>query len=160
MLGQRERVRYLHIAGGKIVCRTETGQNFIFDYVEGVLEDIYLKEREFRGERIPYWHLNLRDSETGELYILGVSAVSGVWRALILSLGSCSNFLAPLRIVPWMRGNYNRVTVYSEGEKLPWIDGLPEVEEVTVGARTIKDTSKREIFYSDIVDRIQTYLGK
>lgn len=159
MLGQRERVRYLHITGGKIVSRLETGQNLSFDYVEGLLEDIYLKEREFRGERIPYWHLNLRDPETGELYILGVNAGSGVWRALILALGSCRNFLVPLKIVPWMRGDYNRVTVYSEGDKLPWVDGLPEIEEVKVGGRTIKDTSKREAFYSDIVDRIRTSLG-
>ena len=66
MLGQREKKTYLNIADGKVVRRTEGGKVERYDYVEGLLERIYTKEREFRGEKVPYWYLDLRDSKTGE----------------------------------------------------------------------------------------------
>lgn len=159
MLGKREKKSYLNISGGKIVQRTESGKTLYFDYVEGDLERIYKKDREFRGERVPYWYLDIRDPKTRELYSLGINASSGVWRSLILSLGSCTNFLLPIRISPYHRGEYDRVSVYSGEERLDWVSDLPPVEEIEVGGQKVKSVQKREEFFSGIVERINKSLG-
>ena len=159
MLGQREKKSYLNISGGKIVQRTESGKTLYFDFVEGDLEKIYQRDREFRGEKVSYWYLDIRDPKSGELYSLGINASSGVWRSLILSLGSCSNFLLPIRISPYHKGEYDRVSVYSGEERLDWVSDLPPVEEIEVGGQRIKSVQKREEFISRIVERINTALG-
>lgn len=160
MLGQRERKTFLNISGGKIVKRTDGGRVQEFDFVEGDLERIYQRDREFRGERVPYWYLDIRDPKSGEIYSLGISASSGVWRSLILSLGSCTNFLLPIRISPWKKGEFDRVSVYSGEERLEWVSGLPPVEEIEVSpGRFIKSVDKREEFISGIVRRINHSLG-
>jgi hypothetical protein len=160
MLGQREKKTFLNISGGKVVKRTDGGKVETYDYVEGDLERIYQRDREFRGEKVPYWYLDLRDSRSGELYSLGINASSGVWRSIILSLGSCSNFLLPIRISPYHKGEYDRVSVYSGGERLDWIADLPPVEEIEVSpGRKIKSVDKREEFISQVVQRINKTLG-
>ena len=115
MLGQKDKRIYLNIAEGKIVKRTDQRVE-VYDYLEGDLERIYPKEREFRGEKVPYWYLDMRDSQSGDLYSLGIRATSGVWRSLILSLGSVETFLLPIKINPYRKGDYDRVSVYS-GDK-------------------------------------------
>ena len=158
MLGQKERKSYLNISGGKIVRRTDYGKLETFDYVEGDLERIYTKDREFRGEKVPYWYLDLKDPQTGELYSLGINATSGVWRSLIFALGSNTNFLLPIRISPYKKGDFDRVSVYSGGERLDWVSDLPPVEVIEVGGRSIKSVEKREIFITSIVQRINQCL--
>lgn len=158
MLGQREKKSYLNISGGRIVQRTEGGKTLYFDFVEGDLERIYKRDREFRGEKVPYWYLDLRDPKTGEVYSLGINASSGVWRSLIFALGSCTEFLSPIRISPYHKGDYDRVSVYSGGERLDWVEGIPPVEEINLGGRKIKSVERREEFISGIVDRINQAL--
>ena len=158
MLGQRERTTYLNISGGKVVKRTDRGQIQEFDFVEGTLERIYQRDREFRGEKVPYWYLDIKDPSTGELYSLGLRASSGVWRGLILSLGSCDNFLLPIRIEPYTRGDYDRVSVYSGGKRLDWVSDVPPVEEIEIGGQKLRSVQKREEFFSKIVDRINKTL--
>ena len=159
MLGQNEKKIYLNISEGKVIRRTDRGKTERYDYVEGTLEKIYQKDREFRGEKVPYWYLDIKDTETGELYTLGIKSSSGVWRSLILSLGNCRNLLSPIRISPYKRGEYDRVSVYSCGEKLDWVSDLPPVEEIEVGGQRIKSVEKREVFISQIVDKINKSLG-
>lgn len=161
MLGRIQRRHYLNISGGKIVQRTESGRTLSFDFVEGILEGISQKDREFRGEKVPYWYIDLRDPQTGELYSLGVGASSGVWRSLILSLGSCKDFLLPIRISPYKRGEFDRVSVHQGGERLDWISDLPPVEEVEVSpGKRVKSVEKREVFISGIVQRINQTLQR
>lgn len=157
MLGKLKQRTYLNISGGKIVRKTPRGLES-FDYVEGDLERIYSREREFRGEKVPYWYLDITDPKTGDTYSLGVNASSGVWRSLILSLGSASNFLLPIRIAPYRKGDYDRVSVYSGGERLDWVSDLPPVEEIEVRGQRIKSVQKREEFISGIVDKINRTL--
>ena len=153
MLGQKEKRIYLNIARGKVIRRTDRGEQS-FDYVEGDLERIYTRDRIFRGERVPYWYLDLRDPKSGELYTLGINASSGVWRSIIMSLGSCTNFLLPIRISPYHKGEFDRVSVYSGGERLDWVEGLPPVEEINLGGKVIKSVEKREEFFSQLVNKI------
>ena len=160
MLGQREKKIYLNVSEGKVVRRTEGGKVERSDFVEGLLERIYQRDREFRGEKVPYWYLDLRDTQTGEVYSLGVGASSGVWRSIIFNLGSPRfNPLLPLRISPYMGGDYCKVSVYSGEERLDWVEGIPPVEEILVEGRRIKSVKKREDFISRIVEEVNRKVG-
>lgn len=160
MLGQNEKRIYLNVADGKIVKRTDRGTEK-FDFVSGDLEKIYTREREFRGEKVPYWYLDLRDSKSGDLYTLGINASSGVWRGIIFCLGSEEfNPLLPVKIAPYMSGEYSRVSVYSGEDRLDWVSGIPPVEEVEVGGRRVRSVEKREEFISGIVKRVNERLGQ
>lgn len=158
MLGQEQKRIYLNIAEGKVVKRTDRGTEK-FDFVSGDLERIYSREREFRGERVPYWYLDLRDTQTGDLYTLGINASSGVWRGIIFCLGSEDfNPLLPLKLSPYVSGDYSRVSVYSGDKRLEWVSGIPPVEEVEVDGRRVRSVAKREEFISGIVRRINERL--
>ena len=158
MLGQTQSRIFLNIAEGKIVKRVDQRVE-VYDYLEGDLERIYPKERVFRGERVPYWYLDMRDPQSGDLYSLGIRATSGVWRSLILSLGSIDNFLLPIRINPYRKGDYDRVSVYSDGKRVDWVSDLPPVEEIEVQGQRVKSTAKRDQFISRLVDQVNTRLG-
>ena len=158
MLGQTQSRIFLNIAEGKIVKRVDQRVEF-YDFLEGDLERIYPKEREFRGEKVPYWYLDMRDSQSGDSYSLGIRATSGVWRSLILSLGSIDNFLLPIRINPYRKGDYDRVSVYSDGKRVDWVSDLPPVEEIEVQGQRVKSTAKRDQFISRLVDQVNTRLG-
>ena len=160
MLGQEQKRVYLNIAEGKVVRRTDRGTEK-FDFVSGDLERIYSKEREFRGEKVPYWYLDLRDTQTGDLYTLGINATSGVWRGIIFCLGSEEfNPLLPLKISPYVSGDYSRVSVYSGDKRLEWVSGIPPVEEVEVDGRRVRSVAKREELISGLVERINESLGQ
>ena len=160
MLGQEAKRIYLNIAEGKVVKRTDRGTEK-YDFVEGDLEKIYSREREFRGEKVPYWYLDLRDSKTGDLYTLGINASSGVWRGIIFCLGSEDfNPLLPLKISPYVSGEYSRVSVYSGDTRLDWVSGIPQVEEVEVGGQKVRSVRRREEFISDLVRKVNERLGQ
>ena len=160
MLGQETKRIYLNIAEGKIVKRTDRGTEK-YDFVEGELERIYSREREFRGEKVPYWYLDLRDGKSGDLYTLGINASSGVWRGIIFCLGSEEfNPLLPLKIAPYIGGEYSRVSVYSGDKRLDWVSGIPQVEEIEVGGQKIKSVQRREEFISGLVRRVNERVGQ
>lgn len=158
MLGNTQKRIYLNISEGKIVRRTDKGIQK-YDYLEGDLERIYSKDREFRGERVPYWYLDMRDPESGDLYSLGFSASSGVWRSLVLSLGSLTNTLLPIRIVPYKRGEYDRVSVYSGEERLDWISDLPPVQGAKGTPERLQSIQEREDYISGLVSQINQRIG-
>jgi len=153
MLGQNEKRTFLNITDGKIVRRTDRKIDK-FDYLEGDLEKIYSREREFRGEKVLYWYLDMRDPKSGDLYVLGLNASSGVWRSLILALGSIDNFLFPVKIEPYKKGEYDRVSVYSNGVRMDWVSDLPPVEEIEVQGQKVKSVAKREEFIRNLVEKI------
>ena len=96
---------------------------------------------------------------SGDLYSLGIRATSGVWRSLILSLGSIDNFLLPIRINPYRKGDYDRVSVYSDGKRVDWVSDLPPVEEIEVQGQRVKSTAKRDQYISSLVDQVNSRLG-
>ena len=153
MLGKTEQKIYLNITEGKIVRRTDRGV-LKYDYVQGNLERIYPKEREFRGEKVPYWYIDLKDSKSGDIYSLGLRESSGVWRSLILSLGSAKHFLLPVRIVPYRKGEYDKVLIYLGEERLDWVSELPPIDVVEVQGQQIKSTAKRDKFILDLVEEV------
>lgn len=154
MLGKSEKKIYLNIAEGKVTHRGDSGRVEKYDFVEGTLERIYKKEREFRGEKVLYWYLDIKDSKGGDIYSLGIHSTSGVWRSIILSLGSVETFLIPIKICPYKKGEYDKVVVYSGDTRLDWVSDLPPVETIEVEGEKVKSSAKRERFISELVDKV------
>lgn len=168
MLGQRveqeaSRKTYLNIKDGAIVKRTPQGEE-TYTYVEGRLTALTTKERNFRGEIVLYWYIDLRDDESGELYSIGFPYGSNTFKSIILQLASEDGLRsvgsgAVLRIEPYSRNGYDKVQVWGEGVKLDWVTKqLPPIEETTVGGRKIKDDSKRMALICDLANQVRNAL--
>lgn len=150
-LGVKQNKTYLNIKEGKIY-----NQNTAYDYVEGYLKGIELKDREFRGETVKYWYINI-ESQSGELYSLALSYGSGVAKSLFNALASAENFTTEIKIQPYQSGDFTKVVTYLGGVKLNWkVNELPKVEEVIVGDKIVKDDSKRMEFIITLVNDINT----
>ncbi len=170
MLGERitadRRKTYLNIKEGAIVRRTPEGTEERYSYVEGRLEAISQKERTFRGEVVVYWYLDLRDTESGELYSLGFSYASNTFKSIILQLASKEGLESLkngsiVRIEPYTKNGYDKVQVWGEGVKLDWVSKqLPPIEETTIGGRRIKDDSKRMAYISSLAEQVKSSLQR
>lgn len=166
MLGEitQRNKTFLNIKEGAIVKRTPDGEEK-YSYVEGRLEAINLKERNFRGEVVLYWYIDLRDEESGELYSIGFSYASNIFKSIILQLASKDGLEglkigSTLRIEPYTKNGYDKVKLWSEGIKLDWVTKeLPPLEEITTGGRRIKDDSKRMAYISSLVDDVKRSLS-
>jgi hypothetical protein len=165
MLGEikpnkEKRKTYLNIKDGAIVCRTEQGEKR-YAFVEGRLESITTKERTFRNETVVYWYVDLRDTDTGDLYSLGFPYNSNIFKGVVLSLASDEALTrnSVVRIEPYTKNGYDKVVVWSDGVKLDWVtQDLPPVESLSVGGRYIKDDSKRMQLIASFADLIATRL--
>jgi len=160
MLGEikdeRKRI-YLNIKDGAVVRRTENGEQR-FAYVTGAVENIYTRDREFRGETVKYWYINLRDP-SGELYSIGFSFRSNVFKSIVMSLASAGS-LNDIKIAPYVKNNYEKVIVYEGDKKLDWFTKeLPPIETVAVDGREIKNDFKRMGFISSVVDKINAKIS-
>lgn len=158
MLGDKVNKRkiYLNIKEGKIVGKNENGEQVFFSFVEGILEKISQKEREFRGEKVLYWYIDLRDPDNEELYSLGFPFSSNIFKSIILSLASASKEeLKLVRISPYYAQGYDKVIIYAGGKKMNWITkDLPPVEEIELGGKIIKNDYKRMAYITELVDKI------
>lgn len=159
MLGTKENKRgkivFLNVKDGKLIRRDGLVIEE-FDFVEGTLEKIYTKEREFNGERVLYWYVPLRD-DNGDLYLLGLPYSSGVFKSIVLSLANDDELtaLSTIRIETYLKDGRTKVSVYDQGRKLNWITNeLPPVKETRVGGRIIKDDSERMSFIAGLVKKI------
>ena len=167
MLGERinteRRKTYLNIKEGAIVRRTPEGEEERFTYVDGRLEALFQKERTFRGERVPYFYIDLRD-DGGELYSIGFSYASNVFKSIILQLASSEGLEgvkngSTLRIEPYTRNGFDKVQVWSDGVRLDWVSKqLPPIEETTIGGRRVKDDSKRMEFIISLYEKVRASL--
>lgn len=157
MLGdiqQTERKTYLNIKDGAVVKRTEAGEER-YSFVEGSLEDVTIRQRTFRGEKTPYWYIDLRDGASGELYSLGFPYSSNIFKSIIMALATAEDFRS-IMIKPYQQGGYDKAVVYSEGVKLDWISkSLPPVEEVKRGGLSIKDDSKRMEYICSLAEAVR-----
>lgn len=136
---------YLNVKEGAIVRRTDSGEER-YSYVEGLLESITTREREFRGERVIYWYIDMRDRDSGELYSIGFPYGSNVFKSVILSLASYEALTRKtlVRISPYMANGYDKVSVICDAIKTSWVvKELPPVEVVEIGGKKVKDDSQR-----------------
>lgn len=168
MLGERitayRRKTYLNIKEGAIVKRTPEGTEERYSYVEGRLEAMSQKERNFRGEVVVYWYIDLRDEDSGELYSLGFPYASNTFKSIILQLASNEGLESlrkgsTIRIEPYTKNGYDKVKVWGGSVKLDWISKqLPPIEEVTIGGRRVKDDTKRMAYISSLAERVRSSL--
>lgn len=159
MIGTSERQRgklyFLNVKDGKILRKDGLVVDE-FDFVEGYLERIFQKERDFNGETLLYWYINLRDDK-GDLYSLGLPYSSGVFKSIVLSLARCETLgLSPVRIETYLKDGHTKVIVSVGGKRLDWITKeLPPVTEQRIGGRVVKDDSARMEYICSLVEAIK-----
>lgn len=162
MLGNKQEARnkiYLNIKNGQVVRRTPQGEEH-YSFVEGKLENITQKERNFRGETVLYWYIDLRDVGSGDLYSLGFPYGSNVYKSIILQIAAAQNY-DNIRIEPYSRNGYDKAQVYASGTKLDWVvRELPPIEQTSIGGRVIKDDSKRMNLIKYYANQVLSRIGK
>jgi hypothetical protein len=152
-LGTTQKTTYLNIKDGKIFKDKNP-----YDYVGGYLKNIDLKDRDFRGETVKYWYINIT-SKDGDNYSLALPYYSGVAKSIINSLASGDDFSKEILIKPYLSGEYTKVVTYLGDNKLSWkTSELPNIEEVKVGDKIVKDDSKRMEFIVNLVNEINSKL--
>ena len=155
---QQKKKIYLNVKDGHLVRRTEDGE-LRYTFVSGAIENIYTKQRTFRGEAVTYWYIDMRDPD-GELYCLGFSYRSNVFKSIVLSLASATN-LNDIKIEPYLKNGFEKVVVYEGDKRLDWaVKSLPAVEVVTVGGQQVKDDSKRMELVTELVEKIGKLITK
>ena len=148
MLGQQTQpqtqIKWLSIHHGKVEL-SDNGQKQLFSYVEGRNISIYKRERNYNGEAVLKWFINLRDDE-GDLYSISFPYNSGTFKSVVLALASATDLTSStaIKIHPYQKGNFTNVVVYADGAKLDWaVRELPPVEYVSINGQRIKDEAKR-----------------
>ena len=155
-LGVRQDKTYLNIKEGKIVQRNPSGQEALYDFIEGYLVNITTKERDFKGEPVKYWYIDITD-RSGVAYSLALPYSSGVAKGIFNSLASATDFSQEIKIQPYLSGDFTKVVVTQNGERLSWkYPELPPIEEVKVGDKLVKDDSKRMELFNQIAQEIVT----
>lgn len=154
-LGSKQNKTFLNIREGKIVKRHTNGSEELYTYVEGYLAGITKREREFKGEKVDYWYLDLQEPSGGEIYSLSVHYSSGVAKSIINALASAEE-LGLVRIEVYQSGDYTKAVVYNNSLRLSWkFSELPPLEEIQVGGKTVKDDSKRMEFIEGMAQGIR-----
>ena len=152
---------FLSISHGKVVHYLSGGKVENFKNVEGRLQDISIKERTFNGKKTLFWYLDIKDG--GELYSLSLPYVSGTFKSIILSLASYQSLSKETTILiePYEKGNYTKVVVYADGNKLDWIvKELPPLQEVVLGGKSYSDDTERMNFIKEIASQVRERIGK
>jgi len=152
-LGTKQNKTFLNIREGKIVKKGPTGEE-VYTYVEGYLGGIYTREREFKGEKVMYWYIDLQEPSGGEIYSLSIPYSSGVAKSILNALASAQD-LGMVKIEVYQSGEFTKAVVYNNGQRLSWkYPQLPPLEEIQVGGRTVKDDSKRMEFIEGIAREV------
>ena len=155
-LGVTQNKTYLNIREGKIVHKSPAGQEALYDFIEGYLVDITTKDRDFKGEPVKYWYIDITD-RSGVAYSLALPYSSGVAKGIFNSLASATDLTKEIKIQPYQSGDFTKVVVTQGGDRLSWkYPELPPVEEVKVGDKLVKDDSKRMELFTRIVEEIVT----
>lgn len=154
-LGNLKKATYISVKDGRLVTKNEGGVETAHDYLEGALIDVTLRTKEFGREKVTSYLLEFHD-EAGERLILSIGEKSGVARSVINSLASVTGNLGKVRIVAYVKDGYSKVAVYNNGERLGWkYPEIPPVEERAVEGVTIKDDSKRILFFRALVESVK-----
>lgn len=150
-LGNKQSKVYLNVKQGKIYHGQEG-----YDYIQGYLRGIELKDRPFKGVVVKYWYVDIQTQER-ILYSLALSYSSGVAKSLFNSLASAQDFSQEIKIQTYQSGEYTKVTTYQGTQRLDWkYKDLPQVRTVVVGGREVRDDSIRMSFIEDLVRDINS----
>lgn len=154
MLKPDQTIYYLNIKEGRIYYKDKP-----YKSVSGLLKDIRVREREFNGETVKYWYINLLRENGEDIYSLALHYSSGVAKTILNSLASATDLSKPITIETYQKDNYSKAIVSSGRDKLSWKyppAELPPIETVQIGSRTIKDDSKRMSFFEEIAEKLNS----
>lgn len=150
---------YLGISHGKVMKATKDTKEY-FNFVEGKLEEVYSKMRNFNGASAKFWYLDIRDG--GDLFSLSIPYDSGIFMSIILQLASVEDLSrdTSIKIEPYLGDNgFTKVKVFAEGEKLDWITKeLPPIENVQIGSKSVRDNSMRMAYVEYLVSMVNKRL--
>lgn len=157
MLQPERNIYYLNIKEGRLIYKDKP-----YKSVKGYLKDIRLRDREFNGETVKYWYINLLRENREDIYAVALHYHSGVAKTILNSIASAADMSKPITIEPYQKDGYQKAIVSSGADKLSWKyppAELPAVETVQLGSERVKDASKRMLFFeqiaADINDRIK-----
>lgn len=151
-LGKLQKATYVSIKDGRLVTKTESGEEQGFDYLEGRLIDVSSKTKEFSGSIVNQYLFEFHDDE-GERFIVSTGEKSGVSRALLNSLASITGPVGNLRLVPYQKDGFSKVLLYHNGERLDWkFKDLPPVNG--------NDDTERLNFFREIFQNLKAQLAQ
>ena len=153
--------KWLSIHHGQVEL-SENGQKQLFSYVEGRLLNIYTKSRNYGGEDVLKWFIDLTDEE-GELYTLSFPYNNGTFKSIVLALASAQELTAStmVKIEPYQKGNFTNVVVRADGVKLNWVTKeLPPVEYITLNGQKVKDEGKRMAYITTLAHSINGRISR
>ena len=154
-LGQIEKAIYVSVKDGRLVTKDQSGKEQTHDYLEGRLVNISSKVKDFGGESVTQYLFEFKD-DAGERFILSTGEKSGIARALLNSLASIEGEVGTIRVVPYLKDGYTKILLYHNGERLNWKHNeLPPLEEKQVAGATIKDDTKRIVFFRSIAEELR-----
>lgn len=139
-----------------LFCQTTgKGKGETYSFIDGKLTAIYKGERNFNGERVPYWFIEIKDGD--ESYTISFPYSSGVFKAIVLSLMGQEfiNRDTIYRIELYEKDGYTKTNVFADGVRLDWgVTELPPVKKVQIGGKSVIDDTDRMKLISQFVDSI------
>lgn len=151
---------YLSISHGKVVHYLSDGGVEYFKNVEGTLVGVYLKERSFNGQKVPFWYLDIKDGR--EIYSISLPYISGAFKSIILALASDKKLTkqTPIIIEPYEKNGFTKVVVYSNGQKLDWVTReLPPLKQVEINGKIFTDDTERMEFIKNIAREVKSRIS-
>ena len=122
-----------------------------YDYVQGRLMGISLRNHELPSGEMTYMDIHFRNGETR--FDVSALASGSVAAELISKLVNVQDLKSMIRIDVWTKDRYTNSSVYENGEKLPFRI-LPKVERKQRGFSTTYDTSERDAAVMDMIDEL------
>lgn len=157
---RQKRRLFLNFKDGALVHKEKDGTVHLYDYAEGYLRSITTPTRTYGPETVKVWNFELEDPETGDIYVLSTSYPSGIAKSLLLSLASPER-LGLVRVSTYLKNDYPRVNVSSDGERLEWkykAEDFPPIEVMTVGGKEVRLDDERMKFFERVAEEVRAKL--
>ena len=163
-----EKPIFLKIEDGLLICRNIFDGELLFYSVNGSLYNIYAAKRTFKSGCFMYWHIELRDNENGNTYVICFPYTNALFRSIVLRLSTADDF-SDIRIEPYpgnansyCRTMHSKVKVYSGYVELRELAvSLPKIICTKYGNRVKKDYSQRitviEMLVATILFRLRKF---
>lgn len=144
MLGKVKAAIWLNVKDGVLIHRQASGEEEVFDYLEGTLRDIQTRSRTYGLETAKVWEFTFEDG--GEEYRLTLPYRSGTAKGILNSLASAER-LGIIRLRFYQKDKFAKVAVYNDGVYLKWaVPELPEAPAaVILGEIHRDDTARMEL---------------
>lgn len=160
---------FFKIEDGSFICNSiYKGETLLFNSVSGRLSNIYADYRRFKSGLFKYWHIELIDNETDNIYLICFPYTSALFQSVILKLATAKTY-NDIRITPYRdyinagysRKKHSKVKVYANGIELDVLSiKLPKIDCCKLGKRIIKDYTPRIKAIECVISKILMQIKK